>query len=64
MGHSPREEIQRVRLDRARVLLAETDYNLITIAKMSGFKTAAHLSVTFKAHVGQSPGQFRATAQT
>jgi LacI family transcriptional regulator len=60
LNRSPKEEILRLRLDRARQLLRETDYTLAAIAKLCGFKTAAHLSVSFKAHVGQSPGQYRA----
>lgn len=56
---TPKDQILRLRIDRARQLLRETDYNLATIAKLCGFKTAAHLSVTFKAQTHQSPGQFR-----
>jgi LacI family transcriptional regulator len=56
---SPKDEILRLRLERAQQLLRETNYNLAAIATLCGFKTAAHLSVTFKAKFKQSPGQYR-----
>jgi LacI family transcriptional regulator len=59
LQRTPKDEILRLRIDRARQLLRETNHNLATIAKSCGFKTAAHLSVTFKAHTHQSPGQYR-----
>lgn len=59
LNRSPKDEILRLRLARAKQLLIETEYNLATIATMCGFKTAAHLSVTFKSHTKQSPGEFR-----
>jgi len=61
LGHSPKDEILRLRLDRAGELLRETDYNLAQIATLCGFKTAAHLSVTFKAKFGVSPGHYRSS---
>jgi LacI family transcriptional regulator len=60
LGHSPKQEILKVRLARVRQLLQETKYPLWTIAEMTGFKTAAHLSVAFRSHFGGSPGELRA----
>ncbi len=59
IGHSPKAEILRIRLDRAKRLLAETDYSLLIIAQMTGFKHAEYLSVVFKQKFEQTPGQFR-----
>jgi LacI family transcriptional regulator len=61
LKHSPKEQILRLRLDRARQLLAGTDYSLATVATLCGFKTAAHLSVAFKSNTGVSPGKYRST---
>ena len=60
IGHTPKAEILRVRLDRVKRLLAETDYSLAAIASMTGFKHAEYLSTVFKQKTGQTPGQFRA----
>jgi LacI family transcriptional regulator len=59
IGRSPKDEICRVRLERVKQLLAHTDYVLPQIADLTGFKTAAHLSVVFKRQTGLSPSQFR-----
>ncbi len=59
IGRSPKAEILRVRLERAKRLLAETDYPLIAIARMTGFKHAEYLSVVFKQKFRQTPGQYR-----
>jgi LacI family transcriptional regulator len=64
LKRSPKEEILRLRLDRARQLLAGTDYSLAKVATLCGFKTAAHLSVAFKSHTGVSPGKYRNTHST
>ena len=63
IGRSPKAEILRIRLDRARQLLAETDYALLTIAQMTGFTHAEYLSVVFKQKFNQTPGQFRAASK-
>lgn len=59
IGRSPKAEILRIRLDRAKQLLAETDYSLLAIAQMTGFTHAEYLSVVFKQKFKQTPGQFR-----
>jgi LacI family transcriptional regulator len=63
LGRSPKDELQRLRLQKAEDLLRETSYLLTTIAEMTGFKTVAHMSVVFKAHAGISPGQYRIRAR-
>ena len=60
IGRTPHEEIIRVRLDRARTLLAETDLPLAVIAQRAGFAHVEYLSVVFKKHVGMPPSKFRA----
>jgi len=60
LGRSPKEEILRVRLNRARQLLAETDFPLWTVAEKIGLEHSEYLNVIFKKKTGQTPGQFRA----
>jgi LacI family transcriptional regulator len=59
LGRSPKEEIQRVRVERIKKLLTETDHTLPEIAELTGFKTPAQLNVAFKAITGCPPGEFR-----
>jgi LacI family transcriptional regulator len=59
LDRSPKEEILRIRIDRVKRLLADTDYPLLRVAELTGFKTHAHLSVAFKRAVGQTVGQYR-----
>jgi LacI family transcriptional regulator len=59
LGRTPGSEITRIRLDRIKQLLAETDYSLARIAELTGFKNPAHLSVVFKRQTKQTPGQYR-----
>jgi LacI family transcriptional regulator len=60
LGRSPKEEILRVRLDRARQLLAETEFPLSLVAEKIGLEHAEYLNVIFKKKTGLTPGQFRA----
>ncbi|HXE41571.1 MAG TPA: DNA-binding transcriptional regulator, partial [Candidatus Baltobacteraceae bacterium] len=64
LGHGPKEEILRVRLNRAKQLLAETDLSLASIGEKIGLEHTEYLSRIFKRKIGMTPGQFRARAQT
>lgn len=59
LGRTPREEIERVRIDRVRTLLAETSYSLEQVAHMVSYKTAAHLVTAFRRNADCTPGQYR-----
>lgn len=63
LGRTPKQEILRVRVNRAKQLLTETDYSLATIAEMIGFEHTEYISRIFRKKVGMTPGQFRAQAQ-
>jgi len=58
-GRSPSDEITRVRFERVKQLLADTDYPLARIADLAGFEHAEHMGVIFREKTGQTPGQFR-----
>jgi LacI family transcriptional regulator len=60
LGRSPKEEILRVRLNRARQLLSETEFPLAVIAEKVGLEHPEYLNVIFKKKTGLTPGQFRA----
>jgi LacI family transcriptional regulator len=62
MNCSPKDEILRVRLNRAKQLLAETDFPLPLIAEKVGLEHSEYLSRIFKRRVGQTPSEFRARA--
>ncbi|MCA9017560.1 MAG: substrate-binding domain-containing protein [Planctomycetaceae bacterium] len=59
IGRSPHEEIMRIRLDRVKQLLEETDLSLIEIAERTGFRHPEYLNVAFKKQTGTTPGSFR-----
>lgn len=54
------EEIRRVRIEKAKRLLATTDMPMPAIAAASGFDGARRLSVVFRQVTGQTPTAYRA----
>lgn len=63
LRRSPQAEINRVRIKRARQLLAETDLPLDRIAELVGYRHPEYMSVVFKRETGQTPGQYRRDTQ-
>ncbi|MCX7867659.1 MAG: helix-turn-helix transcriptional regulator, partial [Limisphaera sp.] len=59
LGRTPGQELHRVRIERARKLLAETDDKLDVIARACGYQSTNSFCVAFKHAVGMSPKQFR-----
>lgn len=59
LGRTPREEIERIRIDRIRTLLTDTTYSLEKIAELTGFGSPAHLVTAFRRHHNCTPGQYR-----
>ncbi|RYG65963.1 helix-turn-helix domain-containing protein [bacterium] len=59
LGHSPQEEIRRVRLEKVKQLLIETDWSLTRIAEVSGFDYPNYIMVQFKRAFDQTPSQWR-----
>ena len=62
LGRSPKDEILRVRLNRVKELLAETDLPLSLIAEKVGLEHLEHLSRIFKSRTGITPSEFRERA--
>ena len=59
LGRPPKAEIDRVRLDRVKQLLAVTDYPLAKIAELAGFHYVEGMCHLFRNTFGQTPGQYR-----
>jgi LacI family transcriptional regulator len=59
LGRSPAEEIRRVRIERAKRLLVETDAGMAGVAQASGFSSANQLCETFRREAGVSPTRYR-----
>jgi LacI family transcriptional regulator len=58
LGHTPLEEIRRVRLDRSKVLL-QTDLPIYQVARQSGFATPEYLATSFVKATGMTPTAYR-----
>lgn len=59
LKRSVHAEIQRVRLRRARQLVAETDTPLKQIAALVGVKQRTYFTVLFRQHFGCTPAEYR-----
>lgn len=59
VGRSIRAEIERVRLERAKRLLQETDLTVPKIASASGFNNPNYFGLVFRRIVGVSPSHYR-----
>ncbi len=59
LGHTPHDEILRVRMNRVKEMLTETELTVQQIAERLGFEHAEYLGAAFKREVGMSPGDYR-----
>lgn len=59
VGRTIHAEVQRVRLDRARRFLAETEEPIAAIAESVGYGTASYFTQVFRAVHGVTPAQYR-----
>jgi LacI family transcriptional regulator len=64
IGRSPHDEILRVRLNRVKLLLAETALPLDRVAELTGFFHSEYLSVAFRREVGLPPSRYREANRT
>jgi LacI family transcriptional regulator len=58
-GHSPSDEIMRLRIERVKQLLVETTYSLPRVANLAGFEHSEHMGALFRRKTGQTPGEYR-----
>ena len=59
LGRSPKEEITRVQIERAKRLLTETDLSAATVAEKCGYSQPKYFSQVFHGKVGLPPGAYR-----
>lgn len=59
VGRSPKAEISRVQLDRAKGLLSESHLTIDVVAARSGFRDARYLCDVFARKMGMTPGAYR-----
>jgi LacI family transcriptional regulator len=59
LGRSPKDEILRIRLNRVKQLLVDTDFSLALITEKVGLDHVEHLSRIFKIRTGVTPSEFR-----
>lgn len=59
LGHGPLAELLRLRTERAKQLLTDTDQSLAQIALVCGFRDARHLAACFRKKMGITPTEFR-----
>lgn len=58
-GRTPHAEITRLRVERMRQLLTETDLSFAEIAVRTGFEHVEYASVFFRRETGVAPGEYR-----
>ena len=63
LGRTIHQEIHRVRLERVRELLAETDLPIKRIAQAAGYRYQEYLMRAFRRATGQTLDQYRKTAR-
>jgi LacI family transcriptional regulator len=59
LGRTPGQELQRVRIERAKKLLTKTNQKVETIAHDSGYQSINSFCVAFKRATGMSAKKFR-----
>jgi len=59
LGHSPSQEIQRVRLNYAKQLLRETEMTVADVAAQSGYSSNEYMIKVFQKNEGRSPLNYR-----
>jgi LacI family transcriptional regulator len=59
VGRTILEEIQLVRLERAKRLLVETTYPISKVASLSGFGSTGYFIQFFQSRVGRTPRKYR-----
>jgi LacI family transcriptional regulator len=59
VGRPVHAELQRLRIDEARRLLATTSLPIKKVASLVGFSDISHFTTAFRRHTGLPPGRYR-----
>lgn len=62
-GCSPKEYVQRLRVNQAKELLAETDLTVAAVARRTGFNDPGYFTRQFTRRTGVTPTDFRTQQQ-
>jgi LacI family transcriptional regulator len=63
LGRTPGQELHRVRIERAKRLLRESQHKMEVLASMCGYQSANSFSIAFRQSTGMSPSQYRESAR-
>ena len=63
LGRTPGQELQRVRIERAKKLLAESTQKMEVVANLCGYQSINSFCVAFKRVTGMSAKTFREKLQ-
>jgi transcriptional regulator GlxA family with amidase domain len=58
-GMTPTDYLLRVRVERARELMADTSRSLTEVAHATGFSSSQYFSTVFRRYTGMAPGAMR-----
>jgi LacI family transcriptional regulator len=61
LGRTPKEEILKIQLGRAQLLLGHSEMSIETIARKCGFPSFRHFAGLFRRELGVTPRAFRRT---
>jgi LacI family transcriptional regulator len=64
VGRSLHEEINRLRIERAKQLLTDTDWTIERVAEACGFAASKRLYEAFMREEGTTPNSFRGSENT
>lgn len=64
LGRTPKEEILRMRIDRATFLFGQSEMSIEAVARSSGFASFKHFARLFRRETGVTPGTFRRTSRS
>lgn len=64
LGVAPHQYLMRIRIERAKRMLTETDTSLVTVAFACGFANQEHLTRVFKRGCGITPAAYRRTRRS
>lgn len=59
LSDTPMGYVNRVRLEKSKSLLLDSDYSVMDIAMACGYNSVSYFNYTFKKHMGISPTGFR-----
>lgn len=63
-GHTPNEYIQRVRFEKAKSFLINTEYDLLMIAGLVGYEHQSSLTRMFQKYATMTPNHYRKLMRT